>query len=236
MEKGSKDDPACSGGIYTYDGLVAAAADYPSFACTGSVELRARELAAFLAQISHETTGGWPQAPDGPYAWGLCFSEEVGCENNNCPQYCDPNNATYPCAPGKTYHGRGAIQLSWNYNYGPAGEALGVDLLAAPELVATDSELALQTALWFWMTTQAPKPSAHDVMVGAWTPTPADAALGRVPGYGMVTNIINGGLECGMPTTPAVEDRVGFFQRYVDVLGATTGDALYCDQMTPYGG
>ncbi|MCA9715175.1 MAG: hypothetical protein KC468_10885 [Myxococcales bacterium] len=229
-----KDDPACSGVVYTYQGLLDAAEGYPLFACEGGAEVRAREVAAFLAQISHETTGGWPQAPDGPYAWGLCFIEEVGCENNACPQYCDANNMQYPCAPGKTYHGRGAIQLSWNYNYGQAGDALGVDILANPELVASDSALALQTALWFWMTEQLPKPSAHDVMVGNWTPTPQDESMGRVPGFGMTTNIVNGGLECGMPTPPAVADRVGFFMRYADLLAIDPGENLYCDQMAPY--
>jgi basic endochitinase B len=229
-----KDDPACSGSVYTRAGLLAAAADYPSFACTGDDETRRHELAAFLAQISHETTGGWAAAPDGPYAWGLCFIEEVGCEDNGCPQYCEADNAPYPCAPGKTYHGRGAMQLSWNYNYGQAGEALGVDLLGDPDLVKNDSTLAIQTALWFWMTEQPPKPSAHDVMVGSWVPSQADLDLGRLPGFGMTTNIINGGLECDQPTNAKVEDRVGFFERYTDLLATSPGANLYCDAMASY--
>jgi basic endochitinase B len=229
-----EDDPACFGSVYTREGLLDAAVDYPSFACEGDEATRRRELAAFLAQISHETTGGWAAAPDGPYSWGLCFIEEVGCENNGCPQYCDPNNAQYPCAPGKTYHGRGAIQLSWNYNYGQAGDALGVDLLGDPDLVKTDSKLAIQTAMWFWMTEQRPKPSAHDVMAGNWTPSPQDEALGRLPGFGMTTNIINGGLECSMPGNSKVEDRVGFFERYADLLTTDVGANVYCDMMTPY--
>jgi chitinase len=229
-----EDDPACSGSNYTLQGLLDAAADYPTFACEGDDATRRRELAAFLAQISHETTGGWPAAPDGPYAWGLCFIEEVGCENNACPGYCDAGNAQYPCAPGKTYHGRGAIQLSWNYNYGQAGDALGVDLLSDPDLVKTDSKLAIQTALWFWMTEQLPKPSAHDVMVGSWQPSAQDEALGRLPGFGMTTNIINGGLECAQPGNLKVEDRVGFFERYTGMLATDMGENVYCDMMTPY--
>ena len=229
-----EDDPACFGSVYTLQGLLDAAADYPTFACEGDDATRRRELAAFLGQISHETTGGWPDAPDGPHAWGLCFIEEVGCENNACPQYCDANNQQWPCAPGKTYHGRGAMQLSWNYNYGQAGDALGVDLLADPDLVKNDSKLAIQTAMWFWMTTQAPKPSAHDVMAGNWIPSPQDEAAGRVPGFGMTTNIINGGLECNQPTGASVEDRVGFFTRYVDLLGTDVGQNLYCDAMASY--
>jgi chitinase len=229
-----EDDPACFGSTYTLQGLLDAAADYPTFACEGDDATRRRELAAFLAQISHETTGGWPDAPDGPYAWGLCFIEEVGCQNNACPQYCDAGNPMYPCAPGKTYHGRGAIQLSWNYNYGQAGDALGVDLLGDPDLVANDSKLAIQTAMWFWMTEQLPKPSAHDVMAGNWQPSAQDLQLGRLPGFGLTTNIINGGLECAQPGHPGVADRIGFFERATGMLGTDMGENVDCDMMTPY--
>src|SRR5690606_21390971 len=144
------------------------------------------------------------------------------------------SNSSWPCAPGKTYHGRGAMQLSWNYNYGQFSDALGVDILSNPDLVATDSELAIQTALWFWMTPQSPKPSAHDVMVGTWTPSSLGEAAGRVPGFGMTTNIINGGIECGDATPAAVEDRVGFFTRYTGLMSTTMGDNVYCDMMSSY--
>lgn len=220
--------------LYTYEALLAAAAEYPAFVAEGSADERRRELAAFLANAGHETTGGWPDAPGGPQAWGLYFTEEVGCEDNKCPQYCDANNAQYPCAPGKTYHGRGPIQLSWNYNYGAVGDVIGEPLLANPELVASDGAIAFRTALWFWMTAQAPKPSAHDVMVGAWQPTADDQAKGRAPGFGMTINIINGGIECGKPSPPQVLDRVAFYQRFTDMLGVDPGAALYCDGMQPY--
>lgn len=69
-----------SNGFYTYSAFLAAAAAFPSFG-TSSTDAAAnkRELAAFLAQISHETTGGWPTAPDGPYSWGLCWIIEGEC-------------------------------------------------------------------------------------------------------------------------------------------------------------
>lgn len=220
--------------LYSYENFLGAAAEYPAFASEGTPEQCRQEVAALLANISHETTGGWPDAPDGPYAWGLYFTQEVGCEMGDCTGYCDPNNAQYPCAPGKTYHGRGPIQLSWNYNYGAAGDAIGEPLLAQPELVAEDGEIAFRTALWFWMTAQAPKPSAHDVMTGNWSPSADDLMKGRVPGFGMTINIINGGLECGQPTNPKVEDRVGFYDRYAGLLMVDKGDDLYCDAMQPY--
>ena len=62
------------------------------YAREGSLEVRKREVAAFLGNISHETTGGWATAPGGPQAWGLCFREEVGCANGACTQYCDASN------------------------------------------------------------------------------------------------------------------------------------------------
>ena len=51
-------------------------------------------------------------------------------------------------------------------SYAQAGATLGLDLLAKPELVSTDPVVAWKTALWFWMTPQAPKPSCHAVMAG----------------------------------------------------------------------
>ena len=51
----------------------------------------------------------------------------------------------------KGYYGRGPIQLSWNYNYGPAGSSIGFDGLNNPETVATDPIISFRAALWFWM-------------------------------------------------------------------------------------
>jgi hypothetical protein len=227
-------DPACSGAPFTRATLIEAAADFPAFANEGSTDVQKRELAAFFANVSHETTGGWPTAPDGPQAWGLCYRQELGCENGACTQYCDASNQQYPCVAGKTYQGRGPIQLSWNYNYGQAGAALGLDLLHQPEQVADDGVVAWKTALWFWMTAQAPKPSAHAVMTGSYVPSAADLAAGRVAGFGLTIDIINGNLECDQATDARVEDRVAFYQRYTSMFGVTPGDALYCDTMRAF--
>ena len=219
--------------LYTYAALIAAAEYYPAFGTTGTLAERRRELAAFLGNIAHGTTGGWPTAPGGAQAWGLYFIQEVGCESGGCTGYCQAS-AEYPCASGQTYHGRGPIQLSWNYNYGQVGEVLGLDLLNQPSLVTSNGTVAFRTALWFWMTAQSPKPSAHAVMTGGWTPSSADTAAGRTPGFGMTINIINGGLECDRPTDHRVEDRVAYFQRFAGMLDTTVGSNLYCDQMDHY--
>lgn len=50
---------------------------------------------------------------------------------------------------GYAYRGRGLIQLTGKANYKKAGDSLGVDLVANPDLVATPEYAAL-TAGWFW--------------------------------------------------------------------------------------
>ncbi|MDK1285739.1 chitinase [Pseudoalteromonas umbrosa] len=211
--------------IFTYQALVEAASKYPEFLNEGTDDTRLNELIAFLANVSHETTGGWPTAPGGPYAWGLHFAQEVGCETGNCTQYTDQNSRFKP-EPGQTYQGRGAIQLSWNYNYGQASEAIFGDasvLLKEPSLVVQEPILAWQTAIWFWMTPQPPKPSCHEVMVG--NPSAYDGDL-----FGETINIINGGVECGKGMNRQLENRIGFYKHFATQLNANVPPTLgsYC--------
>ncbi|KAH0980480.1 hypothetical protein GBA52_007657 [Prunus armeniaca] len=109
-----------------------------------------------------------------------------------------------------------------NHNHGQCGKAIGADLLTNPDLVATDPVISFKTALWFWMTPQSPKPSCHDVITRRWNPSGADKSAG--PGYGVTTNIINGGLECGKGWNAKVEDGIGFYKRYCDLLGVGYGN------------
>ncbi|KAK2632884.1 hypothetical protein EUGRSUZ_L00941 [Eucalyptus grandis] len=172
-----RNDGSCPGnGFYTYDAFITAAQSFGGFGTTGDTDTRKREIAAFLAQTSHETTGGWASAPD----------------------------------------------------------AINSDLLNNPDAVATDPVISFKTALWFWMTPQSPKPSCHDVVTGQWQPSAADTAAGRVPGYGVITNIINGGIECGKGSNAQVEDRIGFYKRYCDLLTVGYGNNLDCYTQQPF--
>ncbi|KAH9326682.1 hypothetical protein KI387_006860, partial [Taxus chinensis] len=174
-----RNEGSCQGkNNYNYNAFIAAAKAFNGFGTTGDATAQKRELTAFFAQTSHETTDGWATAPDGPYAWGYCFLRE----NSGGDYY---NSQQAPCASGK------------NYNYIAAGKAIGFDGLNDPDIVSRDNTISFKTAIWFWMTAQSPKPSCHDVITGRWSPSGSDSAAGRVAGYGMTTNIINGGLECG---------------------------------------
>lgn len=198
--------------------------DYANFANEGDLETRKRELMAFLANISQETTGGWDTAPGGRYAWGLHFRQEVGYDEDSLA-YRDESHELYPPAPGKSYHGRGPIQLSWNYNYGQASEFLYGHkdvLLEQPGKLLENGAFSFQTGIWFWMTPQYPKPSCHEVMVPLWTPTPEDEARGLKQGFGATVNIINGGIECGGPTEfEKVVHRISHYQRYTEIAGVS---------------
>jgi putative chitinase len=49
------------------------------------------------------------------------------------------------------YFGRGYIQVTWRQNYVACGKALGLDLIAQPELLELP-EHAMASAIWFYMT------------------------------------------------------------------------------------
>ena len=68
-------------------------------------------------------------------------------------------------------------------NYEAVGKALGYDLINNPGIVASNPTISFKTAVWFWMTTQSPKPSPHTMMIGKWSPSGSDTAAGNVPGY-----------------------------------------------------
>lgn len=201
--------------------------DYGLFANEGDTDIQLRELAAYLANIAQETTGGWDTAPGGRYSWGLRFNEEVGYSNGSLG-YRDEGNLNYAAVEGKSYHGRGPIQLSWNYNYGQVSEFLFGDknvLLDNPNLVVENGVVGFQTALWFWMTEQYPKPSAHDVMTGKWIPTVEQQNNGLIAGFGATVNIINGGIECntGGAEFTKVTHRIGHYEKFTSLFNVSTG-------------
>ncbi len=204
--------------------------DYGNFLNEGTLEIKKRELAAFLANISHETTGGWDDAPGGRFSWGLYFKQETNHDDNSVGGYIS-GSTEYPANKNESYHGRGPIQLSYDYNYGYMSQIIYNDkmvLLNNPDRVANDGVLGYMTGIWFWMTPQAPKPSCHDVMVGNWVPNEADIKANRLPGFGTTINVINGGLEAGKPNDYRVLDRIGFYERYCAYFGVSVGENVDC--------
>jgi len=187
-------------GFYTYQGLVTALSKYPSFATTGGDTVAKQEAAAFLANVGHETGG-------------LVYIDEIN--QANWPTYCDWSQP-YGCPAGQSaYHGRGPIQLSWNFNYYAAGNALGVDLLDNPNLVATDAAISWETGIWYWMTgTGNAGTTSHNAMVNG-------------QGFGTTIRAINS-IECNGGNTAEMQDRVNLYTRFAGILGVPTGGNLTC--------
>nr|AAL30422.1 hevein-like protein [Sambucus nigra] len=216
MFKHRKDCP--SRGFYSYEAFITAARSFPGFCTSGDVATRKRELAAFLSQTSQATTGQrFDSVVVDPHAWGYCHINGTTNGNEN-ERYCTSSN--WPCASGKKYNSRGPIQLTHNYNYGLAGEAIGIDLVNDPDLVATDPIVSFKTAIWFWMTQHDNNPSLHDILINA-----NYEASDQVPSYGVLSNIINSnsGHKSGLDI---ITTSIGYYKRYCDMLEVSYGDNL----------
>ena len=205
--------------------------DYGEFCTAFGTDANKKELAAFFAQIAHETRHGM----NASYTDGLMLIHE----SNTANTYVSDSDE-YPPVAGKKYYGRGPMQLSYNGNYGFASNIIFGDpkiLLNTPELVENDPVVAFKAAIYFWMTPETHKPSAHDVMTGKWQPNAIDKAHGRTtPGFGMTINIVNGELECNKgEDNYGMNDRIGFYQFFLKKLGVTDANcACSCSKMEPY--
>ena len=94
--------------------------------------IKGQELAAFLAQMSHETGG---------FKW----SRELG------------RGEGMGYSGGSRYHGRGYTQLTHDYNYKHFGKKLGVDLVKEPDLLLKDPNLSAKVAVEYWKERVRPK-------------------------------------------------------------------------------
>lgn len=113
--------------------------------------------AAFLAQVCHES-GSLHYVRE--IADGLAYEGRVDLGN------------THP-GDGPLFRGRGLIQVTGRANYGACGIALGLDLLAHPEMLEQAGPAA-RSAGWFWQ---------HKSLSGV-----ADAGK-----FGTLCKLVNGG-------------------------------------------
>jgi len=139
-----------------------------------------RELAHFMAQVTHESNGlnrleesfrytrNISQIPvqaawrDGPEALDAARKQALQGKPEPLAElmYAGRNGNDRP-GDGWTYHGRGYIPLIGKDSYRAAGEALDLDLLKHPEL-ASEPANASRIAVWYWET-QIPKAAKDDV-------------------------------------------------------------------------
>ena len=140
---------------YTYTNFLRAIGKYPAI-CKNASNCP-KILAGIFAHFQQETAG-------------LFYLEEINKEDAYCAKWSKWVAEAYPCSQGKKYYGRGAKQLSWNFNYGAFSKAIFGNssvLLEKPELVAT-TWLNFASAIWFFVSPQPPKPSMLQVVDGSW--------------------------------------------------------------------
>lgn len=213
-------------------------------------------MGTLFAHFGQETGYNDTNLPEATWMQGLYHIQEMRCVDSNGVSVnqadCDYKSTNWSAEAwspnaNKQYYGRGPIQLSWNYNYGAFSNVLVESeyngkryLLDNPDEAARDGYTAFSAALWFYMTPQSPKPSMHDVVTGFFVPTNADenSGMGRnglaYNQFGVTTNIINGGLECGQGVESyGSQHRKDYYMEWLDHFGLNADDdaGLGCGHM-----
>lgn len=141
---------------------------------------RPKELANFMAQVTHESNGlnrleesfrytrNISQIPvpaawrDGPEVLDSARKQALMGKPEHLAElmYGGRNGNDEP-GDGWKYHGRGYVPLVGKDNYRAAGEALDLDLVKQPELAA-DPQHASKIAAWYWEN-RVPEDARDDV-------------------------------------------------------------------------
>lgn len=139
-------------------------------------------MAAFLAQVAHES---------GEFRYWTELASGQAYEGKASLGNTEPGD-------GVRFKGRGPIQLTGRANYTAASEALKMDLLSDPNIVATP-EVGFRTTAWFW-TSRGLNDWADD---------------GSIESFREITRRINGAQN-------GADQREMYWQRALGVLGATS--------------
>jgi putative chitinase len=108
----------------------------PLVAAMGEFDINTQaRQAAFLAQVGHES---------GQLRYVRELASGAAYEGRKDLGNIQPGD-------GIRFKGRGLIQITGRTNYAACGVALGLDLIARPELLE-DPENACRSAGWFWKT------------------------------------------------------------------------------------
>ncbi len=174
------------GKIYTHAPAARLDAAFPHLLAatvTGEITTPIRE-AAFLAQLGHESAE-------------LRYMEEIA-DGSAYEMRADLGNLY--TGDGRRFKGRGPIQLTGRANYARASKALGLDLITAPEAVAS-YDVGFRVAVWFWTSHRLNE--AADLIPGSSIVSQR---------FDTITRAINGGLN-------GKAQRDGYFAAARKVLG-----------------
>jgi len=165
------------------------------------------------------TCTGESLASEGRAFNGYCQSNLLppdGCECDDVYEVSSDGEMAGYVKADKLYFGRGAIQLSWNYNYIKASVALtghSQTFCQRPDWVATKEEYAWGAGLFYWMENVKNDKTCHQAVL-------------MHNEFGQTLDIINGGLECPSDDHgwhgKAVQLRLNRYCRAATALGLDT--------------
>lgn len=218
---------------FTYENMIQGMASLDNFANEGDENTRKLEIAAFLANVAQETG---THDPGDIYGGPGCFIQE------GAGAYWKSDACGTVAPSGAGYCGRGPHQLTWAVNYRDFGRDAGVGdaYLNDPDILTTNPVVGIMGSIWFWGRTEYTsqsgdipfKPAAHNVVTGRWTPTEKDIACGRTSAnFGVIINLINGGLECGPAAVnrQGALNRVRYLQSIAQAMGVVIPDGFLDD-------
>jgi chitodextrinase len=240
---------------YTYQRFLQSVAKFPAI-CADYTDGRNADaicrhsLATMFAHFAQETGDHNASLSIPQWRQGLKYLREIGCTDTGAgcgynAECTDPVfSKVWTCGTNadgtfKKYYGRGAKQLSYNYNYGPFSQVMNNGdqsvLLKNPDLVAS-TWLNLASATFFFVYPQPPKPSMLHVIDGTWVPNSTDVSAGAGNNFATTIMIINGGLECSKGSeSAAAQNRIDYYKQFAADLGWTVGtEKLSCATMQPF--
>ena len=215
--------------------------DGGTFLREGFKKDRKRELAAFLANLSHETGGAGPPLPAVRFA-GDCSGTKTSPAGQGSTwmpslirqaQRCIPDRRTSAIMGGVRSCSAGTSTTDSS-----APLSTGIKRAAGPSRDRCrrrqdrlhDRHPLLDDAA-------APKPSAHDVMVGRWKPSPLEKFRGLgSPGFGTTVMVLNG-LEANLGETEGspVQRRAGHYRDITGRMGVDiSGEKVDTLGMRPF--
>ena len=224
---------------YTYDSLIKAWNTYEVTAGSYSPTVQAYLFTAFLANAAHETVDFKAATEYGNYNpgqsnnWqtnglGIFSGSYSGCQ------------APYGGTGSICYYGRGALQLSHDYNYKVYASVTGNNTLASPDDIVGSgpnyaNNLLFDSGVWFFsansqaLTPGSPRPDAAFLVSDTSTYMTSDPV-------GAAIYTINGAIECRQPAgsyaANEAQDRIRRFKLYLPTIVAGIPGAA---QISGYG-
>lgn len=150
------------------------------------------------------------------------YCQAMGADASAIPDFyaamnLDPNGELFvPRGAGYIY---GADKYYW-FSQVVYGDATVTD---EPSLLQTDPVTWWMSGMLTWMIPMDGLPAPHNIIMGQWEPTDAEAELGIVDGFGAISHLLYGAQQCGMSGNPTANLRTGIYEGLLALIQAADG-------------